>query len=165
MNLTKIDKAAFVRAVMADVPKVDYDEKARALLTALDREAMPAAIRAIWDDASLRHFLKRERYHPNPCGLSSHYTVCLRESELTPEQNAQISKLAKESLAQQDERDCLERTLRSTIAPFRTLAAAKKGLPEELHKYLPADRDATGVANLPAVASPVDLLKAMGWPK
>lgn len=98
MNLTKTDKAAFVRAVMADVPRVDYNEKARALLTAR-------------------------------------------------------------------ERDKLELELGSLLAPFRTLAAAKNGLPEELHKYLPADRDATGVTNLPAVASTVDLLKAMGWPK
>lgn len=141
MNLTKIDKAAFVRAVMAD------------------------AIRAIWDDVSLRHFLNRDRYHSNPRGLSGHYTVCLRRDDISTEQNAQISKLAEESLAQRGARDNLGGVMASTIAPFRTLAAAKKGLPEELHKYLPADRDATGVANLPAVASPVDLLKAAGWPK
>ena len=165
MNLTKTDKAAFVRAVMADVPRVDYNEKARALLSAWDREAMPAPVRAIWDDVSLRRFLSRDCYHSNPKGLNSFSTVALRASDLAPERAAQIEKLAVESRAQSVERNKLEGVMASTIAPFRTLAAAKKGLPEELHKYLPADRDATGVTNLPAVASPVDLLKAMGWPK
>ena len=165
MNLTKTDKDAFVRAVMADVPHVDYNEKARALLSAWDREAMPDAIRAIWDNSALRPYLARDQYHANPRGLSSYSAVCLRASDLAPERAAQIEKLAVESRAQSVERNKLEGVMASTIAPFRTLAAAKKGLPEELHKYLPADRDATGVTNLPAVASPVDLLKAMGWPK
>lgn len=165
MNLTKTDKAAFVRAVMADVPEIDYDAEAQALLERWDREAMPEAIRAIWDTLPLRQYLALGRYHVTPVGLLNVSLVCLRASDLTPEQTARVAKLAEESLAQREKRESLADTMASTIAPFRTLAAAKKGLPEELHKYLPADRDATGVANLPAVASPVDLLKAMGWPK
>ena len=165
MNLTKTDKDAFVRAVMADVPKIDYDEKARALLSAWDREAMPDQIRAIWDDVTLRRFLARDKYHSNLAGICSHSVVCLSYSDLTPEQKGALAKLGEESVAQSVELNKLKGVMASTIAPFRTLAAARKGLPEELHKYLPADRDATGVTNLPAVASPVDLLKAMGWPK
>lgn len=165
MNLTKTDKDAFVRAVMADVPHVDYNEKARALLSAWDLDAMPDAIRAIWDNSALRHYLARGQYHANPRGLSSYSAVCLRPTDLIPAAVGTLAELAEGSLAQRVERDKLERELGSLLAPFRTLAAAKKSLPEELHKYLPADRDATGVTNLPALASPVDLLKAMGWPK
>ena len=165
MNLTKTDKDAFVRAVMADVPRVDYNEKARALLSAWDREAMPAPVRAIWDDVSLRRFLSHDFYHSNPKGLNGISTVALRPTDLVPAVVETLAELAEGSLAQRVERDKLERELGSLLAPFRTLAAAKKGLPEELHKYLPADRDATGVTNLPAGVSPVDLLKAMGWPK
>jgi hypothetical protein len=34
MRLNKYDKDAFVAAVMADVPQVDYDEQAKTLLEA-----------------------------------------------------------------------------------------------------------------------------------
>jgi hypothetical protein len=164
MNLTKYDKAAFVRAVMGDVPRVDYDAELAALVAAWDVADMPEKVRELYQDEKLRRYVARDFRLRTPFNLCDVCTVV----DLNPLEGARkeaFEAMIAKSQEQRDQRTAARHQLESLIAPFRTLAAAKKGLPEELHKYLPADRSATGVANLPAVSSPVDLLKAMGWPK
>jgi len=49
MKLTKTDKEAFVRAVMGDVPTVDYNEVCRALCMAWAISSMPDEVRTAYD--------------------------------------------------------------------------------------------------------------------
>lgn len=165
MNLTKTDKSAFVRAVMADVPHVDYNEEARKLVEGWDLEAMPEKVKNVYADPALRHYVKESHRLRMPGCLSNLWTVTDLEGALSEDRKSELAVLSAKLREQDEKLATVEDRMEGLIASFRTLKKAKESLPEELHKYLPADRDATGVTNLPTVCSPVDLLKAMGWPK
>jgi hypothetical protein len=160
MKLTKTDREAFVRAVMNDVPMVDYNEKARALAMEHLVASLPSAVRALWNDNALRGYVKVIRHYTqypldNITGPEGDFSIAV---------TAQLDSLATAMSDQNDERRELQERLAGVIAGCSTLAKATKVLPEFV-KYLPADRDGTGVTNLPAISGVVADLTKAGWPK
>lgn len=163
MKLTTADRAAFVRAVLDDVPKVDYNEQARKIVMDDAIARLPKKIQAIWNDNALRGFIKCDKWVQLPGALNSVHIPNV-DGDLAAETRSKLEELNTAHKAQMDNLRDIELQLKGTISGYSTLKQALAGLPE-FAQYLPADRDRTGVANLPAVANVVSSLVRAGWPK
>lgn len=163
MRLTNNDKDAFVRAVLDDVPYVDYSEQARKLVMKPLISLLPGIVQQAYKENP--EWIKTARV-----GLPSHlqdfygpalgYVSYGNFPDELKEQLAELSDAAKE---QSNTRKTLEDKVTGLINSVTTLKAALKNFPE-FAKYLPADRDAAGTVNLPAANVIADLTNA-GWPK
>lgn len=54
MRLTNYMRDAFVKALMQDVPQIDYDQQIRDLAMKRCVERLPPKVRALWDDPATR---------------------------------------------------------------------------------------------------------------
>lgn len=162
MKLTNTVRQAFIRAVMADVPCIDYAQMARNAVTADIVSKLPKKVAAVWADTSLRGWIKTDwnNYegttvtHPSPQGSLA---------ELAPETIAQLRDWKALDAAQRKQREELESKLVGCVHSVTTRKALVSLLPE-FEKYLPAD-DPAALRTLPVVANVVtDFVKA-GWPK
>jgi hypothetical protein len=161
MNLTKSDREAFVRAVMDDVPMVDYDEQVGKLLTAAALEMLPEPVRGVYK--THREWIATKFIYPPP-GLRGHALAV--KSQRSVEEHAvwkEVGELSRQACIQNDARRTLQQKLKATIEACRTLKQAQRMLPE-FEKYLPKERGVTGTTNLP-VANLVAELTELGWPK
>ena len=163
MRLTKYDREAFVLACMADVPTIDYNEQAVALVRADIVATMHPMVRAVYDNKG-----QRQQLDSTYVSLGGYFNsrafygaVGYRIGETL---KAQLSQLAEAAKVQHERDAALEDKLTATIACCTTLKTALERLPEFV-AYLPTERDGTGVVNLPAVANLVTDLMAAGWPK
>jgi len=168
MRLTKSDKEAFVRSVMDDVPSVDYDEQVRSKMKAWGLESLPEDLRPLakkYPD----YFEARHVNTPSHCPSVS--IICnpnwnwsgFKGQEPEPEKYAELTAISVEAEAQEETREAIRRKMTGLINDCSTLKVALARLPE-FEKYLPAERDGTGVVNLP-VANVVTELMNLGWPK
>lgn len=166
MRLTNSDKNAFVKAVMDDVPKVDYSAQAQALVRQWGIEAMPKELQPLVKKHA-EYF--KDYYVSMPGGVSNFYAKVPPEWEhsgfhnLNPDMWAQVAELGKLAKAQNEARTALQEKVSAMLAGCSTLKSALAKLPE-FAKYLPADRGGSGLANLP-VANTIADLTAAGWPK
>lgn len=159
MRLNKSDKDSFVRRVMQDVPQIDFDALARAAIQEDALKVMPDAIRAIYDDASLRPFLYRAYVSTGFIGQ-----VCVYASSQyrkSDELRIKLDELCREFSTQLAARNSLETKVRSMIYSCNTIQNARKALPE-FAEYLPTERDAV-CKTLPAVTNVVTDLMLAGW--
>src|SRR3546814_1087527 len=62
MRLTKLHREAFVRAAINDVPTIDYRAQAQKLVQDFQLRRMPKEVRAVYDKAELRGFLRHNSY-------------------------------------------------------------------------------------------------------
>lgn len=161
MKLTKSDREAFVAAVMDDVPKVDYDAQAEKLATALLLERLPETIKQAYGDPNLRPCIVHS-YISLPSGLQNFYGPA--PFPVGFYDNEALTALGEKAIEQSRADSKLRENLASVIASCSTLKQAKERLPE-FEKYLPAERDASGLSNLPAVSNVVAQLTKAGWPK
>jgi hypothetical protein len=163
MRLTKFDREAFVRAVMADVPTVDYDEQAKQLVQKAARDAMPPKVQAVYDDKDTRGFLTCE-FYAMPGSLANAYLYHPKGWKHDAKLDKKLQELAAGKKAQDQARQELRSKLKSIINNCSTLKKAKELLPE-FEKYLPAERETVKADNLPAVTGLVTDLMKLGWPK
>lgn len=153
------------RAILADVPKVDYEEKIRARALKLAVFELPAAAKRIWEDPATRGLLKT-----NSCyfGYDNHrrqYAASVSlpgfvESHKAILEDEEIIGLVAASNTQADLRAKLDAELRNNLVSVNTHDAFAERWPE-LVKYLPDGSEAK-VANLPATTQLLDDLKAAG---
>lgn len=167
MRLNNSDRDAFVRAVMDDVPMVDYDGQAEALVIQYFRDLAPACIlEAIeahpqwvedeWCFLPGRLQIIHTKYVPPGMGNQIHTQH--------PDLWKKLERLAKLGKKQDEERTQLKNKVRAAIAGCATLKVAIERLPE-FEKYLPADRTPVGTPGVPVIANVVTDLMAAGWPK
>jgi hypothetical protein len=166
MRLTNFLRDAFVRAAMADVPRIDYQQQAhdyaRSVIKARFKEAFPdldyeKAAQSGW----FRDTYISLPYHinnissPVSCGsgmLSSDPVVWKKLEEFSALRQEEESKI-----------DALRAKLHTVAASCTTRKQLLEALPE-FKEYLPAE-EAKAAKNLPAVANILsDFVKA-GWPK
>lgn len=165
-RLTVYQRQAFVRAVMDDVPVIDYDEQARALVQKWAVGKMPPKVRAIYKDdpawisttnIDLPGRLNQVCVHTN-----------LGYGELRDAFKADdaawhaVCTLAEKKKSEAETRDALRSKIKNVIATCSTIKVAHERLPE-FAKYLtpvapPVDRTVPVIANLVAD------LTAAGWP-
>lgn len=166
MRLTKEDKQAFVRAVMDDVPSVDYDEQVRTRLKEWGFSALPPILKAA---ASEFPDYFETRYIPTPIGCPGAFVICPPHlcgpcfERAVPEVWAELVVIGEKQIAQSKAHAELRSKVTALINSCTTLKQAQERLPE-FAKYLPANRDGSFIANLPVANTLVDLQKA-GWPK
>ena len=166
MKLTKIDREAFVRAVMQDVPKVDYMEQARKLVLDDSIEQLPPQLRQFALDNKTSGFLRTDNFYTYQ-GFQQSFTVFAGRGgsfSLTKKSQAAYDKLVDQYKAQKAQREALKERSQAVITGCTTLKTAKERLPE-FEKYLPQDREGSKTPNLPAIANIVADLTKLGWPK
>ena len=161
MRLTNKHRCAFVAAVMADVPSVDYTEKVKALVNAALFKAAPATVKKLY---------KEDPSWLAPRGASTpagHVYTPLVPPDFKREKFlpmlAQCKVLAEKLKAQEEERTTLQRKVWAMIRGCTTLKQAQERLPE-FAKYLPQPPD-SGTPNLPTTTDVLDSLTKAGWPK
>ncbi len=156
MRITKWDKAAIVKAIMADVPMPDKNKR-RTELQAEIVKAMSPECRKVYKsmpDALRTHNVGELIY--NDTNYNSRYIVLgdVKEAKL------------KELCAKYEEQDHVIRkaknAAKSAIEACSTLKQLNDRLPE-FKKYFPTQEKP--VANLPALVNVVADLTKLGWPK
>ncbi|MFD2298374.1 Nmad5 family putative nucleotide modification protein [Paracidovorax citrulli] len=163
MKLTNTIRDAFVRAAMNDVPKIDFEEEYRKVMTADAVAQLPPAVRKLWNDKALRDYVHTDwagsRYgrgfSARVPGRSDH-----KPSEEAIRKGAELYKKHEE---QNERHSALRADLRAAAYGATTRKQLAEMLPEFV-KYLPAD-EAAANRSVPVVANIVaDFVKA-GWPK
>lgn len=166
MRLNQYDKKAFVDAVMADVPKVNYNQQVKTMVENYYIENLPFAVRAIYDVPELRKYIGVNTFNTP----SRFHDVAIVNPEWTSWNKApdelkdRIVALAELNDQQNSVRNQLQERLEGIIAGCSSLKQAQERLPEFL-KYLPADRNGSITVNLPAISGLVADLTKAGWPK
>lgn len=162
MKLTQTIRDAFVKAVMADVPSVDYDELARKIAQENICAQMAPKVLALYNDPKLRDFLAHSFWHGSPGALNGLCLYAHNQLVVTETCMIELQRLADLKTRQNGERA----NLRAPISAAAKAATTAKRLAEmlpELARYLPTENSAPSRA-LPIVTNAVSNLKAAGWP-
>lgn len=164
MRLTNDKRRAFVNAVIADVPKVDYKEQIRKLLLDAAVEMLPEPIRKIWDNPELRHYLGSNYIYCFNVGVAYPRNIQC-ESDFPIGTIHALDKLKVKADEQVEKIEELKTKLTSLVNGCSTLKQLKLAVPE-LEKYMPADNQLSlshTNRSLPVVTNVIaDLVKA-GW--
>ena len=163
MKLTKYHRQAFVRAVMNDVPKEDYESKAHAIAIEDSILQLPEKLQAAARDKDLSRYISRANFWSREFSSVLTFAIYAGDFKLSAKAQVEFDKLSELAKTQSSARYALKQKLESAIGARTTDMQVRKALPE-FSKYLPAaespvDRTVPVIANLVA-----DLTK-MGWPK
>jgi Nucleotide modification associated domain 5 len=165
MKLTKYDRQAFVKAVLADIPQIDYREQARKLIYEDSIDQLPKVLQDAARDEKAKSYIHTTSHY-----LSAFYNSFTvfgqRYHDYKPSDKikTKLGELIAAHEAQKEKLDAVEAKLTASIEACTTLKSAKERLPE-FEKYLPADRTPEKGVYLPAVANLVADLATLGWPK
>lgn len=169
MKLTKYMREAFVRGVMNDVPKVDYQAQADAMVRKAVRDAMPEGLRKLVDQGGeALDWLKVSQISVPGHSLSSVRTYCPESGGhdflkfKNPNVWSQLTEINRLAGQQGEQRQALQNKLTGAANSVTTRKALAELLPE-FEKYLPADTPAA-TRMLPVVVGVVDDFKKAGWP-
>lgn len=167
MRLTNLHREAFVRAVLADVPFIDYDEQIRKIVCEDAIEALPAAVQKVARDATLKAYLNTTYFYRSGRHMPS-VSVIGRDRDgysMSSTAEGKVNTLLELKSEQATVRNDLETKLKAAIGACATRRAAVESLPE-FEKYLPVDPGGRPKSEyLPAIANLVTDLAAAGWPK
>ena len=154
-TITKWDKQAIVRAIMADVPRVDKDKRRKELQAAIVKLMSPEA---------------RKLFNKTPNALRTYHVGEItyngswgsREIIIGDVIDAKVDELCTKYKEEDRARYDIECKLKGIVETCRTVKQLNDRLPE-FKKYFPTVEKP--VANLPAIANVVADLTKMGWPK
>jgi hypothetical protein len=158
-KLTRYQRDAFIRAVMKDIPEIDYLEQFRKAVQADAYATLPPVIKAVVD-ADLAEFLDDFYYHHPGASCMSNVHHNHYEYKPSADVAAQFDELHRQHSEQRDARRAIEGKLRSAIYSCNTLKQARELLPELAH-HLPVETTMT--AQVPQVAGLVADLTKAGW--
>jgi len=156
--MNKSEKQAFVKAILADVPQVDYEDQARKLIEKAVYDAAPPEIKAVLAKPELHDYIEH-RYRGTGLGGMRFYGM---HQDLRMDNVKGLSELSKANEAQFAALCNLETTLTAAIAGMKTRKQIAEAFPEFV-KYLPAEQGKS--TNLPALTNVVNQVKAAGWTK
>ena len=154
-SITKWDKQAIVRAIMADVPRVDKDKRRKELQAAIVKLMSPEA---------------RKLFNKTPNALRTYHVGEItyngqwgsRDIIIGDVTDAKVDELCTKYKEEDNARYDIERKLKGIVETCRTVKQLNDRLPE-FKKYFPTVEKP--VANLPAIANVVADLSKLGWPK
>ena len=155
MRITKWDKQAIVKAVMADVPMPDKKKRKEELQAAVVKAMSPEA-RKLYKNCpeALRTQCIGELIHDG--------TWSSRDIIVGDVKDATVKELKKKYEAEDQKINEARWALKGAIEACTTLKQLNDRLPE-FKKYFPTVEKPT--ANLPALANVVADLSKLGWPK
>lgn len=166
MRLTNYDRDSFVRAVLNDVPQIDYNAKAEALIRAAHEKSLPPKIKAVFDDTELRDRYLRVHYF-NPSAHLNNIALYAGEGfslDSVKGLREKVFAIASKAAEQSSQRQSLRLQIKAAIYGCNTLKQACDTMPE-LIKYLPQDRGGKVTRQLPAIGNLVSDLTKAGWQK
>jgi len=154
-SITKWDKQAIVKAIMADVPKVDKKKRREELQASVVKLMSPEA---------------RKLFKITPKALRTHHVGDItydgnwgsRDITVGDVTDTQIDELCVKYKEEDRARYEIECKLKGIVETCRTVKQLNDRLPE-FKKYFPTVEKP--VANLPAIANVVADLSKLGWPK
>jgi hypothetical protein len=154
-------KRSLAAAIMADVPRRENYENEAAALTALVVSKLPAKVRAVWDDAELRGFIRTTPIYSYGVGVSLPDGTwdAVKDS---PE--AEAFELAAKRYYEEDSQRRVDRgVILRTLGQVRTVKQLRESFPE-FAKYLPENRTAAAAGRkLPIDRGIIERLKSLGW--
>ncbi len=155
MRITKWDKQAIVKAIMADVPKIDKRKRRNEIQASIVKVMSPEA-RKLYKNCpdALR------TYHMG--GLIDDGNWMSREVIIGDVKEAVLNELKKPYEEEDKHFREVEYKLKASIEACTTLKQLNDRLPE-FKKYFPTEEKP--VANLPALANVIADLSKLGWPK
>ena len=155
MKLTKYQKQGIARAIINDIPPVDYNKRREELQAAIIK-LMSAPVAKLYkaNPDALR------RCHLDARLLADRYENSWIIAGDVPAE--QVKTLAKKYSQEDDARYAAQRQLEAAIDGCSTLKQLMTTLPE-FEKYYPTEAQPT--KNLPALANVVADLSRLGWPK
>jgi hypothetical protein len=174
MRITESIRNAFVRAVMQDIPRVDYREQMQKIVQDYFLNKAPDIIKrarkahpqyfpiqqvhvsVVYSVSSGRSYTTNINFHVYLSDLDDGY---IKDKDL----EAKIQALYDKEGEQNTARGEMEQKLNATIRGYSTVKTAKEALPE-LAKYLP-DETAPPSRSVPALANLMADLTKAGWPK
>jgi hypothetical protein len=159
MKLTNEMRKTFVRAIMADVPQVDYREKASKLLQEDSYAKFPNEVKKVYDDSHTRHFLNVTKVYFNILGYVNFYGSS--GYGLPKEVLDAINKLGILHQEQESVRSELINKLNGAANGASTTQKLKFMLPD-FESYIPKEV-AKPVGQPPAVINIVGDFLALGW--
>lgn len=163
MKLTKSDREAFVAAVLNDVPSVDYNDQAQKLVRAELETKLPDKVLSVLKDKTIAHYIEA-KYVVMPGKLQDFYTAAAAGFEKSDSLIKALEQIDRLDRVQTDALTQLREKVAGVIGACTTLKQAIERLPE-FTQYLPANRDESGLANLPVISNVVAELVQAGWPK
>lgn len=170
MKLNNFMRDSFIAAVMADVPKKDFQEQIiKIAIKAID-DAMPAElIAAIKKNPKIKEWLNKTYVlTPDGCPAVEHYKSADRWhktwlEEVAPKEWKILVDLGKEKMQQDNNIEELRTKIKTCAYACNTRKQLADMLPE-FEQYLPKD-EAKAMQQFPIVTNVVaDFVKA-GWPK
>lgn len=164
MKLTNTLRDAFIRAVMNDVPEIDYDSQVETMILEEAVARLPPSLEAIWRKSPDLHAYFNTTYISRYVGdrYIGVHAPCTEEPDDSLD-SQELRELCVKAQAQRKLREDLRTRLRACAYGAATRAALAKMLPE-FEKYLPTD-EAAACRTLPAVANVVADFVRAGWPK
>lgn len=165
MKLTKYHRDAFIRAVLDDIPKINYEEEARKLVYEDSIAQMPPELQKLARDNTKNQWLRMDTFWRH--AFRSSFSVFEpRGGNYKPSAacQAKLEELEKANNEQIKRLDDVESKISASISACSTLKVAKERLPE-FEKYLPDEPNGGSSDNLPAIANLVADLSKLGWPK
>ena len=168
-RLTNNMREAFVAAVMADVPTIDYEQQIRDVVNKAYAAALPAPIKKVLADPECAAFvLEVSVTLRHTEGLPTGKYVSFRLHAPNHDWLKNIAVNAAKPLlvqwcAQEDRLLALRQSLATAAYATNTTTQLAEAFPE-FAKYLP-QTEAEGTRNLPALANIVTKFVEAGWPK
>lgn len=163
MKLTKYHRSAFVRAVMDDVPTVDYQTEVHALILEDSIKQLPEKLQKIARDKELSQYLARTHCWLREFDNLYVFAQYNGDFKRSPECDAKFEELNALQMAQNQARAELRNKLDGVIRSCTTDVQVRKALPE-FSKYLP-EAESPVDRTVPVIANLVADLMSMGWPK
>lgn len=163
MRLTNFIRDAFVRAAMADVPKINYEEQAHGIARAYMQAEFKRVFPKIDINGEARNWLNKSSVDM-PGSIGNVHCITPEWGYLkTKPVWEELQKLASLNSEQNAKHRDLRERLNSVAYSCTTRKQLLEALPE-FETYLPAE-EGKAARNLPAVANVLsDFVKA-GWPK
>lgn len=155
MRLNKHHKEAIVRAILQDVPQIDYETQIDDFVAKALYKNAPKEIQTVWDCKKLRGWLRPTRNHEGDV-----YHM-LGNSSIDGADLARLKELRTKRKEQFEQLLALERKLKASIESCRTRKQFVDRFPE-FEKYAPIAEGTTDYAL--ATANLIKELTASGWP-
>lgn len=167
MKLTNYIRDAFIRAAMAEVPKVDYEDQALALITPEFKKLFERTFPGLNREELVSQLWFKHRHYKTPGSLRNVMEYGPDGYDYIqvhmPKLWGELEKLGEKHSAQAAARSSLESKLRGIVYGCTTRKALVEALPE-FEKYLPAE-EPKSMRSLPAIANVVADFTRAGWPK
>lgn len=169
-RLTNTMRDVFVAAVMADVPKTDYETAIRDAVQKAALAAMPPAVKKLYAAEDTKRWVNTSQLHlggrdglPGLGYINFHELPTQNQQELKKLAAEVASDLINARCEQHGQREKLRGSLRVAADRCTTTTQLAEALPE-FAKYLPQS-EAEATRNLPAIANLVTEFTRAGWPK